>query len=212
MRLLPFLILLAAGSAVAGESVVLTSGSRMHVDRHETEGSRIRLYQGAGYVEIDLAQVQGFEVDEAEPPVEAPVTPAPAAVPPAAAPLTPGQLADAAADKYGLPRKLVRSVMAAESGFAQNAVSPKGAVGLMQLMPATALTLGVDPNDPAQNVDGGARYLRDLLQKYDGYLWHALAAYNAGPGAVDKYNGVPPYRETIHYIWKIDQILKKSVE
>jgi len=122
------------------------------------------------------------------------------------------QLADAAADKYGLPRNLVRSVMAAESGFSSQAVSPKGAVGLMQLMPATAQILGVNPNDPVQNVDAGARYLRDLLVKYDGYLWHALAAYNAGPAAVDKYNGVPPYSETIHYVWKIDQALKKGVD
>ena len=94
--------------------------------------------------------------------------------------------------------------MAAESGFQANAVSPKGAIGLMQLMPQTAADLGVDPHDPAQNVDAGVRYLRDLLIKYDGGLWHALAAYNAGPAAVDKYHGVPPYRETIDYITRID--------
>ena len=73
----------------------------------------------------------------------------------------------------------------------------------MQLMPDTARMLGADPNDPAQNVDAGTRYLRDLLVKYDGGLWHALAAYNAGPGAVDKYNWVPPYRETIDYVRRI---------
>ncbi len=109
---------------------------------------------------------------------------------------SPQELADAAADRYGLPRELVRSVMAAESGFQPWAVSPKGAIGLMQLMPETAQALGADPHDPAQNVDAGARYLRDLLEKYNYGLRHALAAYNAGPGAVDKYNGVPPYRET----------------
>ncbi|HEY2012889.1 MAG TPA: lytic transglycosylase domain-containing protein [Bryobacteraceae bacterium] len=206
------ILLLAVGSAEAGESVVLASGSRLHVDRHESEGSKIRLYQGQGFVEMDAALVQAFEEDESVPQAPALANAAPASAPVAAVPrpMTPGEMADAAADKYGLPRKLVRSVMAAESGFAPNALSPKGAVGLMQLMPATALSLGVDPNDPAQNVDGGTRYLRDLLQKYDGYLWHALAAYNAGPGAVDKYNGVPPYRETIHYVWKIDQKLKKA--
>jgi len=79
----------------------------------------------------------------------------------------------------------------------------------MQLMPSTAQTLGANPEDPAQNVDAGVRYLRDLLGRYNGGLWHALAAYNAGPGAVDKYNGVPPYRETINYINRIDKDLKK---
>jgi soluble lytic murein transglycosylase-like protein len=84
-------------------------------------------------------------------------------------------------------------------------------MGLMQLMPLTAQSLGADPKDPAQNVDAGARYLRDLLLKYDGLLWHALAAYNAGPEALEKYhNQIPPYRETILYIEKIDRDLKRS--
>jgi len=119
-------------------------------------------------------------------------------------------MADAAADKYGLPRELVRSVMAAESGFVAEAVSRKGAIGLMQLMPETARDLGVDPHDPAQNVDGGVRYLRDLLLRYDGGLRHALAAYNAGPAAVDKYNGIPPYAETIDYVGRIERKLKNA--
>jgi soluble lytic murein transglycosylase-like protein len=101
--------------------------------------------------------------------------------------------------------------MAAESGFDPRALSPKGAMGLMQLMPLTAQSLGADASDPAQNVDAGARYLRDLLLKYDGLLWHALAAYNAGPEALEKYhNQIPPYRETILYIEKIDRDLKRS--
>jgi soluble lytic murein transglycosylase-like protein len=120
------------------------------------------------------------------------------------------ELADAAADKYRLPRWLVRSVMARESGFHPEAVSPKGAIGLMQLMPETAGELGVDPNDPAQNADAGARYLRDLLARYDWQLWNALAAYNAGPGAVDKYKGVPPYRETIDYVSRIEKDRQKA--
>ena len=114
------------------------------------------------------------------------------------------------ADRYGLPRELVRSVMAAESGFQKQAVSPKGAIGLMQLMPGTAQALGADPRDPAQNVDAGTRYLRDLLEKYNYGLRHALAAYNAGPGAVDKFNGVPPYRETINYIGRIEKKLRAA--
>ena len=80
----------------------------------------------------------------------------------------------------------------------------------MQLMPGTAQALGVDPHDPAQNVDAGARYLRDLLEKYNYGLRHALAAYNAGPGAVDKYKGVPPYRETINYVGRIEKNLRAA--
>jgi soluble lytic murein transglycosylase-like protein len=212
MRLLPLCLCLAASTAFAGESVVLLSGSRLHVDRHETDGSKVRLYTGDGYVEMAAGLVSSFEADALQPSDAPPVitVPAPVALLPAAP--SPEEMADAAADKYGLPRKLVRSVMRAESGFQPKAISPKGAIGLMQLMPGTAQTLGVDPHDPVQNVDAGARYLRDLLQKYDGYLWHALAAYNAGPAAVDKYNGIPPYRETIQYVVRIDQILKKSID
>jgi soluble lytic murein transglycosylase-like protein len=182
----------------------------MHIDRHEAEGAKVRLFHGTGFVELDAANVSGYEIDEAPAPVVSPsveVVPSPA---PATTAMSPRELADAAADRYGLPRELVRSVMAAESGFQMEALSPKGAIGLMQLMPSTAQTLGIDPHDPAQNVDAGTRYLRDLLEKYQGGLRHALAAYNAGSAAVDKYNGVPPYRETIEYIIRIEKLLKAS--
>lgn len=203
------LLLLTAGAASAGEYALLANGSRMHVERHEIEGTSVRLFNGTGYIEMPATTVTGFEIEE---PIPAEAAPAPPPEPvvlqtPAPAP-SPTELADAAADKYFLPRSLVRSVMAAESGFQADAVSPKGAIGLMQLMPQTAQDLGADPHDPAQNVDAGVRYLRDLLNKYDGGLWHALAAYNAGPAAVDKYHGVPPYRETIDYINRIDHAFK----
>jgi soluble lytic murein transglycosylase-like protein len=197
-----------AGVAFAGEYAVLASGSMLRIDRHETSGGKVRLYNADGYIEMDRAAVLAFQAEEYLPPAPAP---APAIPTPAAQPVpSPSQLADAAADKYGLPRQLVRSLIANESDFEPRAVSPKGAIGLMQLMPATAQALGADPRDPAQNVDAGTRYLRDLLEKYEGGLWHALAAYNAGPGAVDKYQGVPPYRETIDYVGKIDRDLKKA--
>ena len=203
------LCLLLVSPVFAGEYAVLSSGARLHADRHEADGGHVRLYNGAGYTELAEGLVTRFESDGQIPatPAPTPAVPVPAAAPATVAPL---ELADAAADKYGLPRALVRSVMAAESGFQPSAVSPKGAIGLMQLMPGTAQTLNADPRDPAQNADAGARYLRDLLQKYDGRLWHALAAYNAGPGAVDKYHGVPPYRETINYVKRIDTRFKKS--
>jgi len=209
MRFFGLLLLLTAGTASAGEYAVLATGARMHVDRHEIDGAHIRMYMGTGYVEMPVSYVAAFEAEEPPDPAPAPAPPAPAVVPPAAsAPApSPGELADAAADKYGLPRLLVRSVMAAESGFQPDAVSPKGAIGLMQLMPGTAQDLGVDPRDPAQNVDAGVRYLNDLLDRYHRYLWRALAAYNAGPGAVDKYHGVPPYRETIDYVIRIDKAM-----
>lgn len=112
----------------------------------------------------------------------------------------------AAAKKCNIPPALVHSIVAAESNFNPNAVSPKGAVGLMQLMPATAQQFGVDPTIPEQNVDGGTQYLGLLLKRYGRYrdgLSRAIAAYNAGPGVVDRYRGVPPYRETRHYLTRV---------
>ena len=113
----------------------------------------------------------------------------------------------------------MHSVAKAESGYQPNAVSPKGAIGLMQLMPGTAAELNVDPHDPAQNAEAGAKYLRDLLLKYEHdphQVSKAVAAYNAGPGAVDKYKGVPPYRETVDYVNRVlreyekEQLKKKT--
>jgi soluble lytic murein transglycosylase-like protein len=109
-----------------------------------------------------------------------------------------------AADKYDLPKALIHSVIKAESDFQPHAVSPAGASGLMQLMPATARDLGVsNAFDIDQNIDGGARYLRQMLDMFDGHLPKALAAYNAGPGTVQRHNGIPPYEETRDYVKKV---------
>ena len=113
---------------------------------------------------------------------------------------------EAAARKFGVDSELVKAIATAESGINQNAVSSVGAVGVMQLMPSTAENLGVNPYDERENIYGGAHYLRQLLDKFNGNLTQAIAAYNAGPGAVQQYGGVPPYAETQNYVGRVMDI------
>lgn len=196
--------------AFGGENAVFNSGLRLHIDRHEESSGVVRLFTRNGVTELPSTAIAWFEPDDYVPPPPPPDPPKPevkptAAPPPdaPAPPSSPHDLIRAAAERSGLPQKFVQSVAKAESGFDPKAVSPKGAIGVMQLMPATAQALGADPRDPAQNIDAGTRLLRELLLKYSGDVAKALAAYNAGEKAVDVYQGVPPYSETQRYVDKV---------
>lgn len=205
---LPVVILgLLAAAAAAAETVVLRNGFRLEADSHETAGGTVRLRtESGGWIAVPAAEVARIE----EHPAAAPATEDEAAG--TSAEPTLDDRIDHHSDLAGLPRELVRAVVWAESGFQPGAVSPQGALGLMQLMPSTAADLGVDPLDPEENLSGGTRYLKRMLARFDGdpeQLVKALAAYNAGPGSVDEHGGVPPYAETWSYL---SRVLRRFVE
>ncbi len=154
-------------------------------------------------MDVPTADIASYEKDLSPPSPAS--TSAPPAVPAVAKPVVPlNQVVDSASAAYHLDPDLVNSVIHAESGFNTRAVSPKGAQGLMQLMPGTANQLGVtDAFDPQANVTGGTRYLRELLERYNFDLVKALAAYNAGPQRVEQYQGVPPFQQTRAYVARI---------
>jgi soluble lytic murein transglycosylase-like protein len=198
---LAVLLTLLAVPASAAEVLLLANGFTIRAESVETVGTALRLQTASGTVEIPIEHVVEREAIAEPPPPPPPPPPAPVA-----APAPPQDPLEAAARKAGLPPEFLKSVARIESAFRQDAVSPKGAIGVMQLMPATARELGVDPHDKEQNLEGGARLLRDLLLKYQNepdQVRRALAAYNAGPGAVARYNGTPPYAETQNYVNKV---------
>jgi len=187
------LLLTVPGTGARAEIALLSSGLTLKLDGHRVEDGLVLLaLKGGGEMGVPLSAVRGFVPDEVLDEVQGPAG---------------GDLRDlaaAAARRHGLDPDLVMAVASVESGFRPQALSPKGAQGLMQLMPKTASSLGVaDAFDPAQNLDGGARHLGQLLTLYGGDLARALAAYNAGEGAVDRHGGVPPYRETRAYVKKV---------
>ena len=214
----PFaVVLLLSAFASAAEIAVLRNGYAIrHLNREEI-GELTRLYLSAdrsSFVDIPSADLDRFESDDSPVFPSAPadtVIAAPKATTPRAFTKSPKasaqEIADAigtASSRYRLDPDFVSSVVSAESGFNSRAVSPKGAQGLMQLMPGTASELGVDNAfDPAKNTDGGTRYLRMLLERFHFDVAKALAAYNAGPLRVDQHNGVPPYLETRKYVARI---------
>jgi soluble lytic murein transglycosylase-like protein len=203
-----FFIIVTALPAVAGEYAVLSTGFRIHAERHEVDGATLKLFTKEGLIEVPANSVTTFEAEEYVAPEPVPLAVAALPAPPKR--MDPKTLVYDAAVRNSLPPAFVASVAKAESAMKQNAVSPKGAIGVMQLMPGTAKALDADPHDTEQNIDAGTRLLRELLLKYDGDVVKALAAYNAGPGAVDKYNGLPPYRETQTYVNKVLRDYQKN--
>ena len=193
--------------AFAGEYAVLSTGFRVHAERHEVDGSNVKLFTKEGMIEVPATSIASFEAEEYVAPLS---TPVPLPPPPTPKSTDPKTLVHDAAIRNSLPPAFVASVAKAESAMKQSAVSPKGAIGVMQLMPGTAKALDADPRDTEQNIDAGTRLLHDLLVKYDGNVVKALAAYNAGPGAVDRYNGLPPYRETQDYVNKVIKDYQKN--
>ena len=221
----------AALPCFAGEVAVLKNGFSIRHERREIVGEVTRLYvtaDGASFVDVPTAEIEHFEA--------APEIPASGSrlsasgksppfdklrasslanyarnVAPGAGPLDLNEVVNSASGRYRLDPDLVNSVIKAESGFNVRAVSPKGAQGLMQLMPGTATQLGV-PNafDPQANVEGGTKYLRELLERYNFDLVKALAAYNAGPQRVEQFGGVPPYYETRAYVARIVRDFNKK--
>ena len=218
-------LMMAALPCFAGEVAVLKNGFAIKHERREIVGDLTRLYvsvDGSSFVDVPTADIEHFETAPEEP-AENPPFPQNArdvAFQPrsghqiAASPGRPAdlsQVVNEASGRYRLDPDLVNSVIKAESGFNARAVSPKGAQGLMQLMPGTASQLGV-PNafDPQANVEGGTRYLRELLERYNFDLVKALAAYNAGPHRVEQFGGVPPYYETRAYVARIVKDFNKK--
>jgi hypothetical protein len=191
------LLALACVAGSCAEIAVLRNGFSIRHERREGRGAQTRLYLDKtqdNYVEVSTMDIAGFESgDPSSPPAIA---------------FEPrrnlDQMVRAAGKQNNIDPDLINSVIRAESGFNPNAISPKGAQGLMQLMPRTAVQLGVlNAMDPAANVEGGTRYLRELLARYHNDLVKALAAYNAGPERVEQYRGMPPYPETLAYVARI---------
>ncbi len=204
-----FFLLAVAFAALAqsAQTVKLRNGVRLEVERTEREGDAVWLYSHNGGIQL-MPSKDIAAIEEIQPPSD-PKRPAP---PPTLAALrstrvNPTQrMIDEAAWRHGLPPAIVHAVAQAESAYNQKAVSPVGAIGVMQLMPYTAAALGANPCDEAENIDAGTRYLREMLVKFQNHpdqVAMALAAYNAGPGAVQKYGGVPPYSETQVYVRRV---------
>jgi len=181
--------------AARADYVVLRSGIRLHAKSYEQLGETVRVVIDGGAVLVNAAEISSIEPEDVfyAPPVTPPIAAGPYA-----------NLIHQAALKHGMDEALITSVIAAESNFNPHAISRKQALGLMQLLPSTAKRYSVTNIwDPAQNINAGTRYLKELLDQYHGNLSLALAAYNAGPERVVQFRGVPPYPETRAYVKRV---------
>ena len=201
-----FVLLLVStvGICCADELVQLKNGFSMHADSHSQQANSLLFRIGSGTIELAADDVASIEVFS--PPVSAKLVPESQP-----SPEDPHEILVKAANTEGVDPALVQSVAKIESDLRQNATSKKGALGLMQLMPSTAKGLGVDATSVRENAVGGARYLRALLVQYHYNSALALAAYNAGPGAIRRFGGVPPYEETRKYVAKVTREYDRQV-
>jgi Transglycosylase SLT domain len=205
-RIASVALVLCVGRALPAVRVTLANGSEMQAVSVVREQENIVLQMGSGTITVPASQVQRYET-VAEPNTESPAT---STKQPPQNILQPRLLLMNASISQALPLEFIESVAKVESGLRLEPVSNKGAIGLMQLMPKTAAGLGVHAAAPAENALGGAKYLRQLLLRYNGDTRLALAAYNAGPDAVDRYRGVPPYAETIEYVNRVLREYEKA--
>lgn len=193
------LALLFSFALPAAQIVKLHNGLSMRVDKADVDGEQAYITVASIVTIFSMSDIKSIE------PEPDPNKPAPKAAAPIEGNDTKA-LIRKAARANGLPAYVIESIAAVESGMKTNAVSHKGAIGVMQLMPGTAKQLGVNPHDVEQNIEGGARLMRELLIKYQddpNQVAKALAAYNAGPGAVARHGGIPPYKETRNYVRKV---------
>ena len=191
------------------ELVYFESGRTISVKSHRIEGDMLVLaLRSGGEVICERTVVTRIEPDEVPYPEPELATQPPAPAPVAEAVGPYGDIIDRASLEHHVPAKLVRAVIQVESNYRERARSPKGAMGLMQLMPETARQYAVaDPYEPRSNIEAGIKYLRVLLDRFD--LPLALAAYNAGEGAVRRFGGVPPYPETIDYVQRVLSVFRR---
>ncbi len=193
--LLGLFVCLSSAPLARAEYIVLRTGARLNVTGYQLQGDKYRLQMKGGTAEVAVEDVVSIEPEETFEPLPEPLSPN-----------TPfHDIIRAAGERYGVDPDLIHCVIAVESNFNAKAISSRNARGLMQLLPSTANRMGVkNIFDPKENVDGGTRYLREMLTRYHNNVTLALAAYNAGPQKVQHYgNRVPPYQETQKYIERI---------
>jgi soluble lytic murein transglycosylase-like protein len=213
MRLVSVLLAVVSWGGFAAparaEIVFFSTGRTLSIKEHRAEDDKLVLtLRAGGEIVCDPSLIDRIAPDEVPYPEPEAAAVAPAASPAAALPVKYGEIIDRVSKEQNVDAKLVRAVIQVESAYHERARSPKGAMGLMQLMPSTARQYAVsDPYDPAANIEAGIKHLKSLLERLPVAL--ALAAYNAGEAAVERFNGIPPYRETQDYVSRIMRLANR---